>query len=315
MKIFITGISGMIGYHLALLLNKQGHTVWGIDNYNHAYDVRLKRDRTEILTKHGIQVFEDDIRHADYQTHFQQRKPSMVIHLAALAHPRHSLTQAQAYIDNNITGTQTLIDALETYQVPKVIYASTSCVMHGQPLPWKETDQPHHQNNPYGWSKRVNECQFHHSKVPQTSGIRFFTVYGEYGRPDTAIFEFTRCIINGEPIQAYNYGNMWRDWTYVGDICQGVHCVIKHMCSNEILGHEMYNLGCGQQVNLMNFIHEIETQVGRKALVNLAEAHPADVPSTWADTTKIQKLGYTTTTHMSDGVRKFVNWYQTYYQK
>jgi UDP-glucuronate 4-epimerase len=185
--------------------------------------------------------------------------------------------------------------------------------MHGQPLPWNEHDRPGFQNNPYGWSKRANECQFMHSNITNHAGLRFFTVYGPYGRPDMALFGFTKKILEDQTIDLFNYGDMKRDFTYVEDIVQGITLVINNTHSKESLA-EIYNIGFGESVNLMDFLHHIEDQLGKKAVTNLLPKHPADVPATWADTTKISKLGYKSKTNIASGVEKFVAWYREYYK-
>ena len=185
--------------------------------------------------------------------------------------------------------------------------------MHGQPLPWNEHDRPLHQNNPYGWSKRANECQFMHSKISRSAGLRFFTVYGPYGRPDMALFTFTDKIVAGEPIELYNYGDMKRDFTYVDDIVQGISLVVNEITESNETYHEIYNIGHGTQVELVDFVDEIEKNLGRKAERLLVAAHPADTPETWSDTTKLQKLGYVPTTPIPVGVEKFITWYKEYY--
>lgn len=311
MNIFITGISGMIGFHAAKHLTEKGHTVTGIDNFNDYYEVTLKRAREKILNdKYGIEVVEADIQFADYDKLL--KNVDLVLHLAAYANPRHSLAEPQYYIDTNITGTQRLIEGCERNCIEDVVYASSSCVMHGQPLPWNEHDRPGHQNNPYGWSKRANECQFMHSKIAKTTGLRFFTVYGPYGRPDMALFLFTRGIIDGTPITLFNYGDMIRDFTFVDDIIQGVELVITESKKHDRF-HEIYNIGYGDKVNLMDFVHHIEKNVGKTGVYNKLPPHPADVPATWSDTTKLQKLGYNPSTPIEQGVEKFVKWYREYY--
>jgi len=312
MNIFITGMAGMIGFHTAKHLKASGHTVTGVDNFNDYYEVSLKRERARILQdEHGVAVTESDIITLDYDTALSG--VDVILHLAAYANPRHSLEYPQLYIDNNITGTQRLIEGAERMGIDNVVYASSSCVMHGQELPWKESDNPGHQNNPYGWTKRANECQFIYSKIKNTMGLRFFTVYGPYGRPDMALFNFTKNILNNEPIDLFNYGDMKRDFTFVDDIVQGITLVIDN-CAQQNGAHEIYNIGYGQQVNLMDFVSEIERCLDCRAVTNLLPKHPADVPATWADTTKIQGLGYKATTSITDGVSKFIDWYRSYYR-
>ena len=313
MKILITGMAGMIGFHSAKKFHDLGWEVVGVDNFNNYYDVQLKQDRANILkNEYGIVTTLADIQDNKIRDQEMLKDVDVMLHLAAYANPRHALDEPQIYIDTNISGTQKLIDAAQVYDIP-VVYASSSCVMHGQPLPWNEHDRPEHQNNPYGWSKRVNECQFMHSKLTRSMGLRFFTVYGPYGRPDMALFKFTDGIVNGTPIDLYNFGDMKRDFTYVDDIVQGITIVVNKITSDEDSYHELYNIGYGEQVELIDFVDNIEKNLGRKAIRNLCAAHPADTPETWADTTKLQKLGYKATTPVSVGVAHFVEWYKTYY--
>ena len=312
MKIFITGLAGMIGFHTAKHLKDLGHEITGVDNFNDYYEVSLKRERERILKQeYNIDTIDDDIRTVNYD--IVLKNVDVVLHLAAYANPRHALAEPQLYIDTNITGTQRLIEGVERMGVKTVVYASSSCVMHGQPLPWNEHDRPGFQNNPYGWSKRANECQFMHSRITNHAGLRFFTVYGPYGRPDMALFGFTKKILEDQTIDLFNYGDMKRDFTYVEDIVQGITLVINNTHSKESLA-EIYNIGFGESVNLMDFLHHIEDQLGKKAVTNLLPKHPADVPATWADTTKISKLGYKSKTNIASGVEKFVAWYREYYK-
>lgn len=309
MKILITGQAGFIGYHSAVAFNEDGWDVSGIDNFNDYYDVELKQARASELDKLGIKTKHDDIKNigemdlSDYD---------IILHLAAYANPRHALETPQPYIDTNISGTQKVIDAATKAGIP-VVYASSSCVMFGQPLPWNEEDRGGHQNNPYGWSKYVNECQFKHSDVVRSAGLRFFTVYGPWGRPDMALFSFTDAIVADEGIELYNYGNMKRDFTFVEDIVQGIQLVVKKLLTNEASYHEIYNIGYGDQVDLVEFVDEIEKNLGRTTEKKLVPMHPADAPETWSDTSKLQKLGYKPKTPVRVGVSKFIEWYKNYY--
>ena len=189
-----------------------------------------------------------------------------------------------------------------------VIYASTSCVMHGNPLPWKEDDYLYQQINPYGYTKCINESQFAISKIPNAVGMRFFTVYGPWGRPDMALFDFTKNILAGNEITLFNYGDMKRDFTYVDDIVQGIWLVSQNMTPRD-----MYNIGYGKQVELERFVTAIETSLGKKAIKNYGPKHPADATETWSDTTKLQTLGYNPTTSIEEGVDNFVKWYMEHY--
>ena len=313
-RIFITGIAGMIGYHTAKKLMDAGYHVSGIDNFNSYYDPKLKHAREALLIANGLDpedLIVGDIENVNF--HSILKNVDLVIHLAAYANPRHAMAEPQPYIDTNISGTQRLIEGAERNKVP-IVYASSSCVMHGQPLPWNEDDRPALQNNPYGWSKYVNECQFAHSKVVKSAGLRFFTVYGPYGRPDMALFKFADGIVAGTPIDLYNYGDMKRDFTYVDDIVQGVKIVAENILNDtQEVDHEVFCIGYGEQVELVDFVDEIEKNLGRKAERNLTPAHPADTPETWSDTTKIQKLGYKPTTSIKEGVSQFITWYKEYY--
>ena len=311
MKIFITGQAGMIGFHSALAFKNAGWDVKGLDNFNDYYDVKLKQDRATILREEGIETLTGDIQNFT-MLEDDVKDYDCILHLAAYANPRHALADPQPYIDTNITGTQRIVEVAENHDIP-VVYASSSCVMHGQPLPWNEHDRPLHQNNPYGWSKRANECQFMHSKLSRSAGLRFFTVYGPYGRPDMALFSFTDSIVAGKPIELYNYGDMKRDFTFVDDIVQGIELVVDEIVESNETYHEIYNIGHGTQVELVDFVDEIEKNLGRKTERLLVAAHPADTPETWSDTTKLRKLGYVPTTPVPVGVEKFITWYKEYY--
>ncbi len=181
--------------------------------------------------------------------------------------------------------------------------------MAGNPLPWTEDVPTGHQLNPYGWSKRVNECQFKSSKIDCTVGLRFFTVYGPWGRPDMALFSFTDNIVKGKPITVFNHGDMIRDFTYVDDIVQG----IKLVAFNNVPNGEIYNIGRGEQVQLMDFVGYIENYLNKKAIIEYTPKHPADTKETWSCTDKLKKLGYNPQVSVGEGVRRFIEWYKVYY--
>jgi len=314
MKILITGGAGFIAYHLAQKLQAEGHRVCGFDNYNDYYDVDLKYARARSLATRGIEVIKGDLVNlVDVDFAVTTFAPEIVIHLGAYAGVRHSLDHPKLYIDNNINGTHNLIEVCEKRGVNKIIYASTSCVMAGNELPWNESEKCGYQLNAYGYSKATNEAQFMASKIPVTIGLRFFTVYGPWGRPDMALFTFTKSIIDGTPIKLFNYGDMIRDFTYVDDIVQGVNIVINRAINTTQNLKEVYNIGNGEQVQLLDFVSEIEKNVGKEAIRELVEKHPADTQATWSDTTKLQALGYKPTTSVKVGVAKFVEWYKEYY--
>jgi len=309
MKVLITGIAGFIGYHTAVKFKQLGHDVVGIDNFNNYYDPLLKYARSAELTTIGVDVRALDLTDRKRVNSFVSGfAPDLVIHLAAMAGVRYSMDHAFDYIEANVNGTQNLIDAIVDAGVQDVIYASTSCVMHGNPLPWNEHDKLGVQLNPYGYTKQTNENQFHVADIRRAVGLRFFTVYGPLGRPDMALFKFTQQILDDQPITVYNYGKMKRDFTYIDDIVNGIVLVSQNMSKRDI-----YCIGNGTQVNLTDFIAEIEKNLGKKGKYVFKPKHPADATETWADTTKISKLGYVAQTPIDQGVKKFIDWYKDFY--
>ena len=309
-KIVITGIAGFIGFHTALRFVQQGWEVAGFDNFNEViYKKDLKWDRAKYLGEHNVDVDYIDLKKSsDVSKYIKEHKPDLVVHLAAHAGVRISMNKGQEYIKNNIVGTQNLIDALEKYKIENVIYASTSCTMEGNPLPWSPNEKLGPQLNPYGYSKQTNENQFQTSSIPNAVCLRFFTVYGPWGRPDMALFNFTKSILNDEPINVFNNGDMNIDFTYVEDVVQGIEIISKNMTKRDT-----YCLGYGKQVDLMDFIRHIEINVGKEAEKIMAPRLPADALETWSDTTKLEALGYNPSTPISEGVKKFVEWYKNYY--
>lgn len=289
MRICITGIAGFIGFHLALKLKEAGHEVFGYDDFNDfVYSSQYKHQRFNILKQNGIYL--NKSLEADF-----------VIHLAAHAGVRHSMDHQIEYIENNVLFTQNLINRLKD---TKVIYASTSCTMAGNPLPWKEDDPVTHQLNPYGYTKMCNESQFLSSGL-ETVGLRFFTVYGPWGRPDMALWKFAYAISNGLPIEVYNNGKMKRDFTYIDDVVSGIETVLNNFdtCKNSI-----YNIGYGSQVSLIDFVSEIEKHFGKAEIV-YKERHKADTLETWADNTKMRSLGWEPKVSLEEGVSKFAEWW------
>jgi UDP-glucuronate 4-epimerase len=314
MKYYITGINGFIGFTLARKLSELGHEVTGIDNMNHYYDVSLKIARNRILVKeHGIRSnYGSILSNGDLNHTLSKEKPDIVIHLAAYAGIRNSIENPNQYINNNVTGTQNLINACEKYGIENVLYASTSSVMADNKIwPWNEQERLGEMLSPYAYTKQSNEHQFKISKIKNTMGLRFFTVYGPWGRPDMALFTFANKIVAGEPIDVYNYGNMKRDFTYVDDIVQGIFGLLEQIPK----GDEIFNIGYGKQVGLMEFITEIEKNLGRIAEKNMLPMHPADSKETWSDTSKLYNLtGYNPKTSVADGVKEFIDWYKSYYK-
>ena len=310
----ITGMGGFIGFHLAKKLHDEGHEVCGFDSYNDYYDPILKANRSENLRSNcGIETQNVDLKdRKELDLWMKKRLPEVIIHLAAYAGVRNSMECPDDYIQNNVVGTHNLIESCNKYGIEKVIFASTSCVMAGNELPWKEDEKVGYPLNPYGYTKLCNESQFIASTIPTTIGLRFFTVYGEWGRPDMALFDFTNKIIKNEPIDLFNNGDMIRDFTYVGDIVNGVNIVTDLALKSETV-KDVYNIGNGRQVPLMEFVENIEFQLQRKAQKNFVPKHPADTQATWSDTTKLQALGYKAETPIEEGVEKFITWYKGYY--
>ena len=310
----ITGMGGFIGFHLAKKLHSEGHEVCGFDSYNDYYDPILKANRSENLRSNcGIETQNVDLKdRKELDLWMKKRYPDVIIHLAAYAGVRNSMDCPDDYIQNNVVGTHNLIESCNKYGIDKVVFASTSCVMAGNELPWKEDEKVGYPLNPYGYTKLCNESQFIASTIPTTIGLRFFTVYGEWGRPDMALFDFTNKIIKNEPIDLFNNGDMIRDFTYVGDIVNGVNIVTNLALDSDNI-KDMYNIGNGRQVPLMEFVENIEFQLQRKAQKNFVPKHPADTHATWSDTTKLQGLGYKAETSIEEGVEKFITWYKGYY--
>ena len=309
MKVVVTGAAGFIGSHLAKSLMDDGHEVFGLDNFNNYYDPRLKHHRVEFF---GLHVIACDLKNLDVlRIRFDRIRPDMVIHLAARAGVRDSKGNEQLYHDDNITATQNLIEVCKMFDVPKVVYASTSAVYGGTPLPatgWTEDEVTGHQLNPYAYTKYCNECQFKISGL-DTVGLRFFTVYGPWGRPDMALGQFAASMAAGKTVQAFNYGRQTRDFTYIDDIVHG----IKRVMLSDINPSEIFNIGRGKQVQLMHFIRCISNELGVDADVVLAPRHPSDALDTWSDTSKLRKLGYETKVDIEEGVEEFILWFKEYY--
>ena len=296
-KIFITGIAGFIGFHLAEKLAMEGYEVAGVDNFNNYYDPQLKHERANMLRdKFSITVIDYDIEIIPWRHNLENF--DAVIHLAAHAGVRHSLEYPQMYIDTNITATQKLIHACEEYEIP-VIYASSSTA-----------DSDH--LNPYAWSKYVNEKQFETSKL-LSSGLRFYTVYGEWGRPDMALHTFADLMSRGKAIDIYNHGDMQRDFTYVGDLVDGIEIILEYMLNQpQENQHEIYDLGTGKSNELMDYIECLENELGRVSLKNYLPMHPADVKSTQANIGKARSLGYTPKVSIQEGIKHFADWFSMY---
>jgi UDP-glucuronate 4-epimerase len=308
--IFITGIAGFIGFHLALALKKRGDCVYGCDHFNAYYDPALKRERQKRLAQEGIFVSECDI--AD-KTSIQQQLLSHnithVVHLAAQAGVRHSLTHPESYVHSNLNGFVQILEALRPFPDVKFIYASSSSVYGlNTKIPFAETDSVDQPASFYGATKRAGELiahSYHHLHGLQCTALRFFTVYGPWGRPDMAYFSFAKALLNQEPISVFGEGKLMRDFTYIDDIVQGTIAAIDLGASCEI-----FNLGNNFPVSVMDLISHLEDLLGVKAKIAFAPAPPGDVQTTFADITKAKQiLGFEPKTSLRDGLKQFAEWY------
>ncbi len=334
MRILVTGSAGFIGAALTLRLLERGDQVFGIDNFNDYYDVNLKRARLNRYEAHknftGAQASLQD--HAAMMQIFADFKPERVVNLAAQAGVRYSLKNPQAYVDSNITGFLNILEACRRHPVEHLVYASSSSVYGANTrLPFSVHDNVDHPVSLYAASKKANELMAHTYshlfKIPGT-GLRFFTVYGPWGRPDMAYFEFTRKILAGEAIDIYNHGNHRRDFTYIDDIVEGVLRVVDKIpesnpawdgaspdAATSYAPHRLYNIGNNRPVELMRFIEVLEECLGKKARKNLLPMQDGDVLATYADVDDlIRDVDYKPDTPIEEGIARFVQWYRDYYR-
>ena len=320
MKILVTGAAGFIGYHLCKTLLTEGHEVHGIDNLNDYYDIQLKKARLNELGHNGFYFHQIDL--ADSKGLFailESFLPDIIINLAAQAGVRHSITNPQAFIDSNIQGFFNVLEGCRKFPVKHFIYASSSSVYgtHAE-IPFRETARTDQPVSLYGATKKAGEVLAHSYvelyKIPST-GLRFFTVYGPWGRPDMAYFKFADQIMNGETIDIYNNGKMERDFTYVDDIIRGIISLLEKTPSQSSESyHQILNIGRSSPVNLLLFVELLEKHLGRKANKNYLPMQPGEIQSTWADTTALRNLtGYSPGTDLEEGIRSFVDWYKSYH--
>jgi len=311
-KILITGTAGFIGFHVAKKFLEQGVEVVGVDSMTSYYDVEIKKARSKILKGNPLYTFfKKDI--ADFKkldSIISKEKPEMIIHLAAQAGVRYSLKNPWAYAESNYLGTLNIFEAAKKHKIPRVLFASSSSVYGKTSNPvFKESDATDTPISVYAATKKANEVLAHsYSELYgiEAASLRFFTVYGEYGRPDLALFKFVKNILSDKPIQVYNNGKMQRNFTYIDDIVAGVLGIAK----KEKLGYEIYNIGGGESVSLMDFISLIEKKVVKKAVIEFLPMQPGDVQSTVADLTKIKRdIGFIPQTSTEEGISKFVEWF------
>ncbi len=332
-SILVTGAAGFIGYHVARALLERGDRVVGIDNLNDYYEVSLKEARLRELAPFENFTFvkANVADRAAMEGLFATHKPKRVVHLAAQAGVRYSLQNPHAYADSNLIGFLNILEGCRHHGVEHLVFASTSSVygMNTQ-QPFSEHHNVDHPITLYAATKKANELMAHTYahlyRIPVT-GLRFFTVYGPWGRPDMAIFKFTRGIIAGEPIPVYNHGKMIRDFTYVDDVVEGVVRTLDRPAtpdasfdanhpdpSSSTAPYRVYNIGNNRPVPLLDFIKAIEASVGKEAKLELLPIQPGDVPSTMADVSELEAaVGFRPRTTVQDGVAKFVAWFQRYY--
>lgn len=331
-KILITGMAGFIGSNLAKKLTGQGYDVFGIDNLNDYYDVSLKEDRLKILLEGDLRNYNVSLEDKEEVLKiFDDERPDVVINLAAQAGVRYSLEHPDKYIKSNIDGFLSVLEGCRHYKVKNLIYASSSSVYGANTsMPFKTSDNIDHPLSLYAATKKSNELMAHtysHLYNIPTTGLRFFTVYGPWGRPDMALFKFTSAILKGEEIDVYNNGEMLRDFTYVDDIVESISRLVPLPAepnltwngddpdpSSSKAPYKVYNIGNNSPVSLMEFINAIEKKLERKAHRNYMEIQPGDVPETYADVSDLVKtIDFKPNTKIEYGVGRFIDWYLEYY--
>ncbi len=334
MKILVTGAAGFIGMTASLRLLARGDEVVGLDNLNDYYDVNLKHNRLKRLTSHAnfrfVQLDVGD--RTGMAALFADEKFDRVIHLAAQAGVRYSLQNPHAYVDSNLIGFVNILEGCRHSQVQHLVYASSSSVYGGNTkMPFSEHDSVDHPVSLYAATKKANELMAHtysHLYNLPTTGLRFFTVYGPWGRPDMALFLFTKAIMDGRPIDVYNYGNMQRDFTYVDDIVEGVIRVLDRVATPNATydssladpatsnaPYRVFNIGNNNPVPLLDFVGCIEDALGKKAEKRLLPLQDGDVPATYANTDALQDwVGFVPGTSIQAGIGNFVAWYRDYYR-
>lgn len=341
MNILVTGAAGFIGFHTVARLLEKGHTIWGLDSINDYYDPRLKYDR---LAELGIEKpeslqFGEELEsklypgrfyfvrslledHSFLDSYFDSHTFDVVCHLAAQAGVRYSLENPRAYIDSNITGFFNILNNCHLHTIKHLVYASSSSVYgNSKTIPFKTTDPVDRPISLYAATKKSNELMAHtysHLFDLPTTGLRFFTVYGPWGRPDMAMHLFTDAILSGKPIKVFNYGEMERDFTYIDDIVQGLIRVMEsdvEVRKRKNQAYKLYNIGNNRSVRLMDFIGALEGELGIVAAKELMPIQPGDVDRTWANVDDlIADYQYAPGTSIEDGVRAFVKWYKDYYE-
>jgi UDP-glucuronate 4-epimerase len=334
-KTLVTGSVGFIGFSLCIKLLERGDKIIGIDNHNNYYDPRIKDARLSILTKysnyHHYRVDLSDKKNLDDV--FIDHKPKKVVNLAAQAGVRYSMENPLAYINSNIVGFANILENCRHHKIEHLVYASTSSVYGANTkMPFSEHDSVNHPLSVYSASKKSNELMAHTYsylyKLP-TTGLRFFTVYGPWGRPDMALFKFTKAILEEKPIDVFNYGKHTRDFTYIDDIVEGVVKTLDNTAVSNVKWNSnepdpatsiapwcVYNIGNNKPVKLLDYVDALEKALEKKAKINFLPLQPGDVPDTYANVDNLQKkFNYKPSKSVIDGVSNFVKWYKEYYQK
>lgn len=333
-KTLVTGAAGFIGFHMSLRLLEAGHTVVGLDNLNDYYDVRLKEARLSLLIKYPSFHFEkvDLVDKSAVDAAFARHNFQDVVHLAAQAGVRYSIQNPYAYLDSNLTGFLNILEACRHGKPRHLIFASSSSVYGAnKKIPFSTQDNVDHPLALYAATKKANELMAHAYaslyQIPVT-GLRFFTVYGPYGRPDMALFLFTQAILEGKPIDVYNYGRMRRDFTYVSDIVESIIRLLpkpaianpawnaqKPDPSSSYAPYHIYNIGNHQPVELLHFIEVLEEKLGKKAIKNFLPLQPGDAEATYADVSDLEAaVDFRPSVTIEEGIGKFVDWYRGYYR-
>jgi UDP-glucuronate 4-epimerase len=326
MELLVTGAAGFIGMHVAARLLQAGHNVTGVDNLNHYYDVRLKQARLNVLQPYpNFRFLKIDLADGEKVNElFDGGKFERVIHLAAQAGVRYSLENPHVYIQSNVVGFTNILEACRHFPVKHLVYASSSSVYGAnKKLPFSVRDNVDHPISLYAASKKANELMAHaysHLFRIPTTGLRFFTVYGPWGRPDMAVFSFTKAILEGKPIDVFNHGKMQRDFTYIDDIVEGVLLVVDRPpapgeeSSPSSAPYKLYNIGNHQPVELMKVIEVLEKCLGKSVHKNMLPLQPGDVLATFADVDDLMRdTGFHPATPIEVGLENFVRWYQSYY--
>ncbi len=315
MKVLLSGVAGFIGMHSARRLLARGDEVIGVDNLNPYYPVQLKKDRLAQLKHPKLRFHELDIADAAaLRKLFEKETPERVLHLAAQAGVRYSLENPAAYIQTNLVGFANLLECCRAHAPQNLVYASSSSVYgSNQELPWSESQNVDHPASLYAATKKSNELMAHvysHLYGLNTTGLRFFTVYGPWGRPDMSPMIFANAIVQGKPIPVFNHGDMQRDFTYVDDIVEGTLRVL-----DKPTRYAVYNIGNHQPVNLLDYIAALERAFGKEAKLEMKPMQPGDVKATYADTSALQKaVGFAPSTPLDTGLARFAEWFKGYYR-